>query len=76
MAGKSLRSSQKLSKLKLLDFDSPRHPWLQWRGWLDAIGFDEVKPQGILRFNQYDLVVQPLWQVRASPWVGLSSSSP
>jgi DNA-binding transcriptional LysR family regulator len=54
---KSLRSAQKLSKLNLLEFDDPRHPWLQWREWLSAMGWDDAKPQGVLHFNQYDLVI-------------------
>lgn len=55
---KSLRSAQALSKLTLLEFDDPKHAWLQWGDWLSAAGWDDVKPQRVLRFNQYDQVVQ------------------
>ncbi|WP_298210672.1 LysR substrate-binding domain-containing protein [Acidovorax sp.] len=55
---KSLRSAQKLSTVNLLEFDDPRHPWLQWRDWLSAMGWGDAKPQGMLHFNQYDLVIQ------------------
>ena len=55
---KSLRSAQALSKLSLLEFDAPSHPWLQWRDWLHAVGWADAKPKSILRFNQYDQVIQ------------------
>ena len=55
---KSLRAAQTLSKVSLLEFDDPRYPWLQWRDWLGAMGWSDVKPQGVLRFNQYDQVIQ------------------
>lgn len=35
---KSLRSEHVLAKVNLLEFDDPRHPWLQWRDWLVAPG--------------------------------------
>jgi LysR family transcriptional regulator, glycine cleavage system transcriptional activator len=57
-----LRSARALGKLTLLDFDSPthgpRHAWLQWRGWLAHAGWSDAKPRGVLRFNQYDQVIQ------------------
>lgn len=55
---KSLRSAQALSKLNLLEFDSPQHLWHQWNDWLGAKGWTDVKPQGFLHFNQYDQVIQ------------------
>jgi DNA-binding transcriptional LysR family regulator len=55
---KSLRSKQVLSKFALLEFDDPLHPWLQWSDWLGAMGWADVKPNGVLRFNQYDQVIQ------------------
>lgn len=53
-----LRSSHALARLTLLEFDDPRHPWLQWRDWLAAVGWRDVKPHAFLHFNQYDLVIQ------------------
>jgi len=55
---KSLGSAQALSKLNLLEFDNPQYPWLQWHDWLGAMGWPDPKPQGFLRFNQYDQVIQ------------------
>lgn len=55
---KSLRSPQKFSQLNLLEFDDPRHPWLQWQHWLTAMGWEDAKAKGVLHFNQYDLVIQ------------------
>ncbi|MFL6675014.1 MAG: LysR substrate-binding domain-containing protein [Massilia sp.] len=42
----------------LLEFDDISRPWLQWPGWLRGAGAGTQKPKGILRFNQYDQVVQ------------------
>lgn len=42
----------------LLEFDDPQRPWLQWSERLKAMGWGGVKPKGILRFNQYDQVIQ------------------
>ncbi len=57
----SLRSARSLGRLTLLDFDSPthgpRHAWLQWRGWLQHVGWADARPRGVLRFNQYDQVI-------------------
>ncbi|MFN0303849.1 MAG: LysR substrate-binding domain-containing protein [Burkholderiales bacterium] len=54
----SLRSMQVVSKVSLLEFDAPSHPWLQWKDWLNSMGWSKAKPRGILRFNQYDQVIQ------------------
>jgi LysR family glycine cleavage system transcriptional activator len=43
----------------LLEFDDARRPWLQWSSWMASAGWALTrKPRGILRFNQYDLVIQ------------------
>ncbi|OZI77246.1 LysR substrate-binding domain-containing protein [Bordetella genomosp. 12] len=42
----------------LLEFDDPTRPWLQWESWLQARGLDRLRPRSMLRFNQYDQVVQ------------------
>ena len=42
----------------LLELDDPGRPWLQWSERLSAIGMGAVKPKGILRFNQYDQLIQ------------------
>ncbi|KDC41172.1 LysR substrate-binding domain-containing protein [Bordetella bronchiseptica] len=42
----------------LLEFDDPTRPWLQWADWLGAQGLGRARPKGMLRFNQYDQIVQ------------------
>lgn len=42
----------------LLDFDDVSRPWLQWSNWLQDAGVGRNRPKGVLRFNQYDQVVQ------------------
>ena len=54
----ALDSPRQLSQLDLLEFDDPQHPWLQWNAWLAALGWPDVKPRTVLRFNQYDQVIQ------------------
>jgi LysR family transcriptional regulator, glycine cleavage system transcriptional activator len=41
-----------------LDADRGRYPWLNWAQWFAAIGVPEPRPAGMVRFNQYDLLVQ------------------
>lgn len=42
----------------LLEFEQPQRPWLQWGDRLAAAGIDPMATRGMLRFNQYDQVVQ------------------
>lgn len=42
----------------LLEYDDPGRPWLQWADRLAALGPAPVRPRGVLRFNQYDQVIQ------------------
>jgi len=49
---------QGLRKQVLLEFDAPRHPGLQWAGWLQARGWHDAAPAGMLHFNQYDHTIQ------------------
>ncbi|WP_307512732.1 LysR substrate-binding domain-containing protein [Variovorax sp. W1I1] len=55
---KMLRAAGAVSRLCLLDFDDPQHPWLQWNGWLASVGWADAKPQAVLHFNQYDQLIQ------------------
>lgn len=55
---KPLRAAEAVSRLCLLDFDDPQHPWLQWNGWLASVGWADAKPQAVLHFNQYDQLIQ------------------
>lgn len=50
--------AQAVSRHVLLEFDGPRRPLLQWADHLGACGLERVQPRGILRFNQYDQVIQ------------------
>lgn len=52
------QASGSLTNWSLLEFDDPHHSWLQWRDWLTATDWPDHKPQGMLRFNQYDQVIQ------------------
>jgi DNA-binding transcriptional LysR family regulator len=54
---RKLKSPDVISKQVLLEFDDPKRPWLQWQEWLSSNGMGKAKPKGILRFNQYDLVI-------------------
>lgn len=47
-----------LSQQVLLEFEGPRRPLLRWADHLGAMGLADVRPRSILRFNQYDQVVQ------------------
>lgn len=53
-----LDSPESVRRSVLLEFDEPRRPWLQWGDLLNALGLGAVKPKAILRFNQYDQVIQ------------------
>ena len=44
--------------LLMLEDDRGRYPWLNWAQWFAAIGVREPRPAGMLRFNQYNLLVQ------------------
>lgn len=58
----AIEDAPQLRRQVLLEFDDVSRPWLQWAAWLGASGSGRakpnVKPKGILRFNQYDQVVQ------------------
>ncbi|MFZ6654478.1 LysR substrate-binding domain-containing protein [Undibacterium sp. TJN19] len=55
--GIKLRPASKLPvKWPLLEFDEAQKSWLMWSDWLGAE--ERAKAHGILRFNQYDQVIQ------------------
>lgn len=58
LGAKALNSAKALASLTLLEFDDPQHPWLQWADWLQAMGWSRAQPRSVLRFNQYDQVIQ------------------
>ena len=47
-----------IRKSVLLEFDEPRRPWLHWSHMLESLGLSAVKPRSIMRFNQYEQVIQ------------------
>jgi LysR family transcriptional regulator, glycine cleavage system transcriptional activator len=52
----SLMRIEDLKKCILLEFDDSR-PKLQWAHWFKSVGWEDVKPRGVLRFNQYDQLI-------------------
>jgi DNA-binding transcriptional LysR family regulator len=53
-----ISSADDLSGRVLLDYDDVVQPLLHWSGWLAAMGWGRGKPKAILRFNQYDQMIQ------------------
>jgi DNA-binding transcriptional LysR family regulator len=58
LATTAIEDPVQLRRSVLLEFDDVSRPWLQWSGWLRGAGTGKHEPKGILRFNQYDQVVQ------------------
>ena len=60
LSGKRLISPEDLSGQVLLHYDDPyrRYPWLSWEVWFEVTKTEGVKPAGMLRFSQYDQVMQ------------------
>jgi len=58
LAVAAIEDPARLRRQVLLEFDDVSRPWLQWRAWLRDAGAAGVNPKGMLRFNQYDQVVQ------------------
>jgi LysR family transcriptional regulator, glycine cleavage system transcriptional activator len=53
-----LESAEAIEAQVLIEFDDVIHPWLRWPSFLDAAGYGQVRPKAVLRFNQYDQVIQ------------------
>ena len=47
-----------IRKNVLLEFDEPRRPWMHWSQLLAAAGLSSIRPRAIMRFNQYEQVIQ------------------
>jgi DNA-binding transcriptional LysR family regulator len=47
-----------LRRQVLLEFDDARRPWLQWSDWLSVRGLAVTQARGVLRFNQYEQMIQ------------------
>lgn len=50
-------SPEDIRRYVLLDFEH-RHEWLTWNGWLASRGLSASMARSVLRFNQYDQVIQ------------------
>ncbi len=55
-----LKSPEDLRRHVLLHYEdsSGRWPWFSWASWLEAMGIPDLRPQGVLQFNQYDQMIQ------------------
>lgn len=58
LCARALEGPEQISEYFLLEFDDLRRYHLQWSDWLSAMGWASAKPKGVLRFNQYDQVIQ------------------
>jgi DNA-binding transcriptional LysR family regulator len=55
---RSLDTPDAFRGVTLLEFDSPGRPWLHWSEWLAARGWTTECAQAVVRFNQYELMIQ------------------
>ncbi|WP_028998672.1 LysR substrate-binding domain-containing protein [Azohydromonas australica] len=53
----ALSAPETVESQVLLEFDGPYRPWLQWSSWLERQGWRDLRPRGVLRFNQYDQLI-------------------
>jgi LysR family transcriptional regulator, glycine cleavage system transcriptional activator len=53
-----LERPDQISEYFLLEFDDLRPQHLHWDNWLGAVGWSRAKPKGLVRFNQYEQVIQ------------------
>lgn len=58
LAGVRLTEPGVVAGQVLLDYDEPDRPWLLWADRLAALGVGAATPKAVLRFNQYDQVIQ------------------
>jgi LysR family glycine cleavage system transcriptional activator len=56
--GPEIGDPEQLSKRVLLEYDDPDHPLLQWAHWFKVTGVARARPGRIIRFTQYDQVIQ------------------
>src|SRR5689334_4232138 len=54
-----LRVPADLKNHCLLQYDDPdvRHPWLNWKTWLEVAGIADLKPAGTLTFSGYEQII-------------------
>jgi LysR family transcriptional regulator, glycine cleavage system transcriptional activator len=54
----AIEDHDELRRRVLLELDDPTYSRLHWADWLKAADVGRARPAGIVRFNQYDQVVQ------------------
>jgi LysR family transcriptional regulator, glycine cleavage system transcriptional activator len=52
-----LETQAQLEEQVLLEFEDAYRPWLRWSERLSCQGWGDVKPKGVLRYNQYDQMI-------------------
>src|SRR5205085_7994594 len=54
-----LRQPADLKNHCLLQYDDPeaRHPWLNWKTWLEVAGIADLRPASTLSFSGYDQII-------------------
>ena len=57
-AARPLREPADLRRHVLLHSDDAQYSWTEWNLWLHAHGLKDLKPAGVLQFNNYDQLVQ------------------
>jgi len=53
-----INDPEQLGRQVLLEYDDPEHPLLQWAHWFQSSGVSRTKPRRVIRFTQYDQVIQ------------------
>ena len=56
--GVSRLDAESLARQVLIEYDDSNRPLLQWADRLHSMGLSAIKPKGVLRYNQYDQVIQ------------------
>jgi LysR family glycine cleavage system transcriptional activator len=54
-----LRAPADLQNHCLLQYSDPdgRHPWLNWKSWLEVAGVPDLRPAGTLSFSGYEQII-------------------
>jgi DNA-binding transcriptional LysR family regulator len=54
-----LREPADLKNHCLLQYSDPegRHPWLNWKSWLEVAGIPDLRPAGTLSFSGYEQII-------------------
>lgn len=55
---RSFKTLETLHSATLLEFDVPGRPWLHWSDWLAARDWSMAGAKAVIRFNQYEQMIQ------------------